>query len=61
MIELSLTDMADLPTADTTFSAVKVNKKGRVTAGGQQIVFASNLDDPNLNKLVINGVAIIDA
>ena len=53
--------MADLPTADTTFSAVKVNKKGRVTAGGQQIIFAPNLDDPNLNKLVIGGVAIVDA
>lgn len=61
VIGLSLTDMADLPTADTTFSAVKVNKKGRVTAGGQQIVFAPNLDDPNLSKLVIGGVAIIDA
>lgn len=60
-IGLYLTDMADLPTAETTFSAVKVNKKGRVTAGGQQIVFASNLDDPNLNNLVIGGVAIIDA
>ena len=61
VIELSLTDMADLPTADTTFSAVKVNKKGRVTAGGQQIVFAPNLEDPSLHNLVINGVAIIDA
>lgn len=61
MIGLSLTDMADLPTADTTFSAVKVNKKGLVIAGGQQIVFAPNLDDPNLSKLAINGVAIIDA
>ena len=61
VIGLCLTDMADLPTADTTFSAVKVNKQGRVTAGGQQIVFASNLDDPSLNKLVIGGVAIIDA
>lgn len=61
VIGLSLTDMADLPTADTTFSAVKVNKKGRVIAGGQQIVFAPNLDDPNLSKLAINGVAIIDA
>ena len=61
VIGLSLTDMADLPTADTTFSAVKVNKKGRVTAGGQQIVFAPNLEDPHLSNLVIGGVAIIDA
>ena len=61
MIGLYLTDMADLPTADTTFSAVKVNKKGRVTAGGQQIVFASTLNDSALNNLVIGGVAIVDA
>ena len=61
VIGLSLTDMADLPTADTTFSAVKVNKQGRVTAGGQQIRFASTIDDPILNDLVIGGVAIIDA
>lgn len=60
-IGLSLTDMADLPTADTTFSAVKVNKKGRVTAGGQQIVFASTINDSALNNLVVGGVAIIDA
>lgn len=61
VIGLSLTDMADLPTADTTFSAVKVTKQGRVAAGGQQIVFAPNLEDPHLNDLVIGGVAIIDA
>ena len=61
VIELALTDMADLPTADTTFSAVKVNKKGRVIAGGQQIRFASTIDDPILNDLVIGGVAIVDA
>lgn len=60
-IGLRLTDMADLPTADTTFSAVKVNKQGRVTAGGQQIRFASTINDPILNDLVIGGVAIIDA
>lgn len=60
-IELRLTNMADLPTADTTFSAVKVNKQGRVTAGGQQIRFASTIDDPILKDLVIGGVAIIDA
>lgn len=53
--------MADLPTADTTFSAVKVNKQGRVTAGGQQIRFAPTIDDPILNDLVVGGVAIIDA
>lgn len=60
-IRLDLTDMADLPTAETTFSAVKVNKKGRVTAGGQQIVFASTINDPTLSNLVVGGVAIIDA
>lgn len=61
VIELRLTDMADLPTADTTFSAVKVNKQGLVTAGGQQIVFASTINDSALNNLVVGGVAIIDA
>ena len=44
-----------------TYSALKVDAKGRATEGWQQIVFAPNLDDPNLNKLVIGGVAIIDA
>ena len=44
-----------------TYSALTVDAKGRATAGWQQIIFASNLDDPNLNKLVIDGVAIIDA
>lgn len=60
-IQLDLTNMPNLPTTETTFSAVKVNKKGRVVEGGQQIVFASNLEDPHLNNLVIGGVAIIDA
>lgn len=44
-----------------TYSALAVDAKGRATAGFQQIIFAPNLDDPNLNKLAINGVAIIDA
>ena len=44
-----------------TYSALAVDAKGRATAGYQQIIFASNLDDPKLNKLAINGVAIIDA
>ena len=44
-----------------TYSALTVDAKGRATEGWQQIVFAPNLDDPNLNKLVIGGVAIIDA
>ena len=44
-----------------TYSALTVDAKGRATAGYQQIVFAPNLDDPNLNKLVIGGVAIVDA
>lgn len=44
-----------------TYSALTVDAKGRATAGYQQIIFASNLNDPNLNKLVIGGVAIIDA
>ena len=63
MIELALNNQHDLPDKDEdrTFSAVHVNKKGIVTSGAQQIIFASNLDDTNLNKLVIGGVAIIDA
>lgn len=60
-IQLDLTDMPNLPTTETTFSAVKVNKKGRVIEGGQQIVFASTITDASLNNLVIGGVAIIDA
>ena len=44
-----------------TYSALTVDAKGRATAGLQQIIFASNLDDQNLKKLAINGVAIIDA
>lgn len=43
-----------------TYSALKVDAKGRAIEGGQQIVFAPNLKDPHLNNLVIGGVAIID-
>ena len=62
-IELSLNNQNDLPDKDEdrTFSAVHVNKKGIVTSGAQQIVFASTINDSALNKLVIGGVAIIDA
>lgn len=63
VIELSLNNQNDLPDKDDerTFSAVHVNKKGIVTSGAQQIVFAPNLEDPHLNNLAIGGVAIIDA
>lgn len=44
-----------------TYSALTVDAKGRATAGGQQIVFASAIDDSALNNLVVGGVAIIDA
>ena len=62
-IELNLNNQKDLPDDDKyrTFSAVHVNKKGIVTSGAQQIRFASTIDDPILNDLVIGGVAIIDA
>ena len=60
-ISLNLTDMPNLPAVETTFSAVKVNKQGRVTAGAQQIVFAHTINDSDLNNLAIGGVAIIDA
>ena len=52
--------MPNLPAVETTFSAVKVNKQGRVTAGAQQIVFAHTINDSDLNNLAINGVAIVD-
>lgn len=62
-IQLDLNDQRDLPDDDKyrTFSAVHVNKKGIVTSGAQQIVFASSLNDSALNNLVLGGVAIIDA
>ena len=62
-LELTLNNQSDLPDKDEdrTFSAVHVNKKGIVTSGAQQIVFASTINDSRLNKLVIGGVAIIDA
>ena len=44
-----------------TYSALKVDAKGRAIEGGQQIRFASTIDDPILNDLVIGGVAIVDA
>ena len=44
-----------------TYSALTVDAKGRATKGWQQIRFASTIDDPILNDLVIDGVAIIDA
>ena len=44
-----------------TYSALAVDAKGRATAGFQQIRFASTINDPILNDLVIGGVAIIDA
>lgn len=62
-ISLYLNDQTKLPDKDEdrTFSAVHVNKQGIVTSGGQQIRFASTINDPILNDLVIGGVAIIDA
>ena len=44
-----------------TYSALTVDAKGRATAGYQQIRFASTIDDPILNDLVVDGVAIVDA
>lgn len=44
-----------------TYSAITVDAKGRATAGYQQIRFASTINDPILNDLVVGGVAIIDA
>ena len=55
------TTLSNTGIAAGTYSALTVDAKGRATAGFQQIIFASNLNDPNLNKLAINGVAIVDA
>ena len=55
------TTLSNTGIAAGTYSALTVDAKGRATKGWQQIIFAPNLDDPNLNKLVIGGVAIIDA
>lgn len=55
-IQLDLTNTGITP---GTYSALTVDAKGRATAGGQQIRFASTIDDPILNDLVIGGVAII--
>lgn len=62
-ITLDLNEQGKLPDDDKyrTFSAVHVNKKGIVTSGAQQIVFASTINDSALSNLVIGGVAIIDA
>lgn len=62
-IQLYLNDQRDLPDDDKyrTFSAVHVNKKGIITSGAQQIVFASTINDSALNDLAVGGVAIIDA
>lgn len=62
-IQLYLNDQAKLPDDDDirTFSAVHVNKKGIVTSGAQQIVFASTINDSALNNLAVGGVAIVDA
>lgn len=55
------TTLSNTGIAAGTYSALTVDAKGRATAGGQQIRFASTIDDPILNDLVIGGVAIIDA
>lgn len=56
-----ITTLSNTGIAAGTYSALTVDAKGRATAGGQQIRFASTVDDPILNDLVIGGVAIIDA
>lgn len=44
-----------------TYSAVQVDAKGIVKAGQQSIVFASSLDDSDLDSLAVGGIAIVDA
>ena len=43
-----------------TYSAVTVNQQGRVTAGYQMVAFADGLDDPSLDNLAVNGIAVIE-
>lgn len=41
------------------YSAVSVNSYGHATAGGQSVIFASNINDPDLGALVVGGLAFI--
>lgn len=54
-------DIAEINTitADAVYSAVQVDKYGRAKAGGQSIIFAKGLNDPDLGDLVIGGLAFI--
>lgn len=44
-----------------TYSAVQVDTYGRATAGGQSIVFANSTSDPDLNQLVVGGLAFVSS
>lgn len=46
--------------AEGTYSAVTVNEQGRVTKGYQMVAFADGLDDPSLDDLAVNGIAVIE-
>lgn len=46
--------------AEGTYSAVTVNLQGRVTKGYQMVAFADGLDDPLLDDLAVNGIAVIE-
>lgn len=54
------TTLSDTGITPGTYSALTVDEKGRATAGAQQIVFVHTINDSDLNKLAINGVAIVD-
>ena len=44
-----------------TYSALQVDAKGRAVAGAQSIVFANSTSDPDLNQLVVGGLAFISS
>lgn len=50
-----------LPTVGTSgvYSAVEVDAYGRAVSGAQSIVFANSLQDPDLNQLVVGGLAFV--
>lgn len=41
------------------YSALSVDAYGRASAGAQSLVFAENINDPDLNSLVVGGLAFV--
>lgn len=51
--------LKDSGVEEGVYSAVQVDKKGRVVKGQQAIVFAEDLDDSTISNLAIGGLAIV--